>query len=98
MSDRFLTRRHAFGVVAGLFSATVLGCRDKAGPNLQGKEDSLEEMAMATGPAPTLGWETIASGKYGPGVRSRHGLVYDRSTKAAVLFGGVVWTPEWNLQ
>ncbi len=55
-------------------------------------------MPKSADPAPTLGWETIASGKYGPGVRSRHGLVYDRSTKAVVLFGGVVWTPEWNLQ
>ena len=54
--------------------------------------------SMTTNPAPPLGWETIASGKFGPGVRSRHGLVFDRSAKAAVLFGGVVWTPEWNLQ
>jgi len=58
----------------------------------------LEEMPMATDPAPTLGWEMIASGKYGPGVRSRHGLVYDRGAKVAVLFGGVIWTPEWRLQ
>jgi hypothetical protein len=98
MSDKLFTRRHALGVVAGLFSATVLGCRDKGGPKPEGNEDPLEEMPMATDPAPTLGWETIASGKYGPGVRSRHGLVYDRNTKAAVLFGGVVWTPAWNLQ
>jgi hypothetical protein len=98
MSGELLTRRHTLGIVAGLFSATVLGCRDKGGRKLEGDEESLEEMPTATGPAPTLGWETIASGQYGPGVRSRHGLVYDRSTKAAVLFGGVVWTPEWNLQ
>lgn len=53
---------------------------------------------MAAGSALTLKWETIASGKDGPGARSRHGLVYDRSTKTVVLFGGVVWTPEWTLQ
>jgi hypothetical protein len=45
-----------------------------------------------------LGWEEIASGSDGPGKRSRHGLVYDRSAKAAVLFGGVVWGPRWRLQ
>ena len=59
---------------------------------------SLEEAPKATDPAPTLGWETIAFGKYRPGVRSRHGLVYDRGAKAAVLFGGVFWTSEWNFQ
>lgn len=53
---------------------------------------------MTSTPAPTLGWEVIASGHAGPGKRSRHGLVYDKSTKAAVLFGGVVWTPDWNLK
>jgi hypothetical protein len=97
MSCELLTRR-TLAALAGLFSATVLGCRDKGGPKPDGDEDSLEEMPVAADPAPTLGWETIASGKYGPGVRSRHGLVYDRSAKAAVLFGGVVWTPKWNLQ
>ncbi len=51
----------------------------------------------ASGP-PTLGWETISQGKYGPGARSRHGLAYDRNTKASVLFGGVVWTPDWNVK
>jgi Galactose oxidase, central domain len=98
MSDELLTRRRAFGVAAGLFSATVLGCRGKSGPNPPGEEQPLEEMPMATDPAPTLGWETIASGKYGLGVRSRHGLVYDRNAKVAVMFGGVIWTPKWNLQ
>jgi hypothetical protein len=98
MSGELLTRRHTFAAMAASFSATVLGCRDKGGPKPEGDEDSLEEMPVAADPPPTLGWETIASGKYGPGVRSRHGLVYDRSEKAAVLFGGVVWTPEWNLQ
>ena len=42
-------------------------------------------------PAPTLGWEVIAAGNDGPGLRSRHGLVYDRSAKAAVLFAGIIW-------
>src|SRR5262249_40063326 len=95
MNDKSVTRRGAFGVVAGLFGA-VLGCRGKRGPDPEGEEYPLEEMPMAGGPAPTLRWETIASGKHGPGARSRHGLVYDRGTKAAVLFGGVVWTPEWT--
>jgi hypothetical protein len=53
---------------------------------------------MPRDPAPTLGWEVIASGNAGPGVRSRHGLVYDRRAKAAVFFGGVIWKPQWNLQ
>jgi hypothetical protein len=60
---------------------------------------------MAAAPAPTLGWEVIASGDDGPGPRSRHGLVYDRSAKAAVLFGGIVWdaggrlrSDTWELQ
>lgn len=48
-------------------------------------------MLMSRDPAPALGWEVIASGKAGPGPRSRHGLVYDRTAKAAVLFGGIVW-------
>ena len=41
MSDKLLTRRHALGVVAGLFSATMLGCRDKGGPKPEGDEDPL---------------------------------------------------------
>jgi hypothetical protein len=42
---------------------------------------------------PTLGWEVIASGKDGPGPRSRHCFVYDQSANAAVLFGGIIWHP-----
>jgi hypothetical protein len=49
-------------------------------------------------PAPTLGWEVIASGSAGPGLRSRHGLVYDRGAKAAVLFGGIIWDARGSLQ
>ena len=97
MSDESLTRRLALGLIAGLVNAILSGCRKMGGANLEGEEQPLEQMPPATGPAPTLGWETIAAGKYGPGVRSRHGLVYDRSAKAVVLFGGVVWTPDWNL-
>ncbi len=48
---------------------------------------------LHTGSASPLGWEVIASGKDGPGRRSRHCLVYDRSAKAAVLFGGIIWHP-----
>jgi hypothetical protein len=53
---------------------------------------------MDRGPAPTLGWEVIAAGDFGPGPRSRHGLVYDRRARAAVLFGGIVWDAQGTLQ
>src|SRR6266542_2683706 len=53
---------------------------------------------MGGGPAPTLGWEVIATGTAGPGVRSRHGLVYDRSATAAVLFGGIIWDDQESLR
>ncbi len=46
---------------------------------------------MAQTPPPTLGWQVIATGRSGPGPRSRHGLAYDRRARAAVLFGGIVW-------
>ena len=52
---------------------------------------------MPRDPAPTLGWEVIAPGNAGPGVRSRHGLVYDRRAKAAVFFGGVIYLL-WTVQ
>ena len=98
MSDEVLTRRQALGAVAGLFSVTVLSCRDKGSKQPVAIGDSSEGTPMATVPTPTLGWEVVASGNAGPGVRSRHGLVYDRRANAAVLFGGVVWTPDWDLQ
>jgi hypothetical protein len=54
---------------------------------------------MGREPVSTSGWEVIASGKDGPGPRSRHGLVYDRSAKAAVLFGGILWnSPQGSYQ
>ena len=98
MGAKLITRRHALSIGAGLFGATAFGCRGKGGRNPEGDVSPLEEMPMATDTAPKLGCETIASGKYGPGVRSRHGLVYDRGAKAAVLFGGVIWTPEARLK
>jgi hypothetical protein len=49
-------------------------------------------------PAPTLGWETIASGDDGPGPRSRHSLVFDKKANAMVLFGGIVWGPPAKLR
>lgn len=49
---------------------------------------------MVMKPAPKFNWQVIAAGDAGPGPRSRHGLVYDRSDRAAVLFGGVVWSSE----
>ncbi len=45
-----------------------------------------------------VGWEVIAPGPPAPGPRNRHGLVYDRRAKVAVLFGGVVWKPRATLQ
>jgi hypothetical protein len=60
--------------------------------------DETPEVTPTTrAPAPTLGWEVIASGDAGPGPRSRHGLVYDRGAKAAVLFGGIVWDGDGTL-
>ncbi len=85
MSDRQVTRRQILEGTALFVSATLSGCRGR-------------RPKMTREPAPTLGWEVIASGNAGPGERSRHGLVYDRRAKSAVLFGGVVWTPQWNLQ
>ena len=52
---------------------------------------------MTADSVPTLGWEVIASGDAGPGVRSRHGLAFDRAANRVVLFGGIVWSPEWTL-
>lgn len=48
--------------------------------------------------SPRLGWEVVASGNNGPGKRSRHCLVFDSKSRAAILFGGVVWKPDWYLQ
>jgi Galactose oxidase, central domain len=98
MSDRVVTRRQAIEAVTVLFSVTVLGCRDNGSEKPGRIGASVEETTVNRVPTPTLGWEVIASGNSGPGKRSRHGLIYDRSMKAAVLFGGVVWTPDWNLQ
>ena len=86
MDARMFTRRQAIGAAAGLCSMPILGCGDKGVEKPARIESSSEETPMVAIPAPTLGWEVIASGNAGPGVRSRHGLVYDRSTKAAVLF------------
>jgi hypothetical protein len=47
---------------------------------------------------PTFEWEVVAPRRGGPGPRSRHGLVYDRGAKAAVLFGGVIWGDGWTLR
>src|SRR5207247_8395489 len=63
MSDREITRRQALQVTAAFFvGAGLTGCGSR-------------RREMAREPAPTLGWETIASGNTGPGPRSRHGLV-----------------------
>jgi hypothetical protein len=43
-------------------------------------------------------WETIRSGVQGPGPRSRHGQVYDPGAEATVLFGGIIWVGDGQLQ
>jgi hypothetical protein len=98
MHPKMITRRQALSTGLGFFSATLVGCGNKENASSSGIASALEEMPASTHTPPKLGWETIASGKYGPGVRSRHGLVFDQKAKAAVLFGGVVWTPDWNLK
>src|SRR3989442_490964 len=65
----------------------VPGSGDGTRPSSQGAKVISESTPKANEPALKLTWETIAAGKAGPGPRSRHGLVYDRKTKAAVLFG-----------
>src|SRR5262249_34523104 len=71
MNDQGITRRQALQAAAVFFVGTGLsGCRS-------GRRE------MNKGQAPARGWEVIASGDDGPGPRSRHGLVYDRSAKAA---------------
>jgi hypothetical protein len=47
--------------------------------------------AGAPRPAPKFVWQVVASGKDGPGPRSRHGLVHDERTGTTVLFGGIAW-------
>lgn len=51
-------------------------------------------MPIVKEPVPSFRWQLIAAGDAGPGPRSRHGLVYDRRDRAAVLFGGVIWSSE----
>jgi hypothetical protein len=86
MSDRIITRRQALEVTAALFiGAGLEGCGSR-------------KREIATGPVPRLGWEVIVSGDDGPGPRSRHGLVYDRSANAALLFGGIIWGARASLQ
>jgi len=101
MSFKECSRRNAVQAIAALLGATIVGCRqnnqvkDKESPE---KIPVSQETPRMTVPVSRVGWEVIASGEAGPGVRSRHVLVYDRRAKAAVLFGGVVWDPDWNLQ
>jgi hypothetical protein len=46
----------------------------------------------------TFVWQPLASGREGPGPRSRHGLAYHQGVQATILFGGVVWSGGWSLQ
>lgn len=53
---------------------------------------------MSNPPAVQLGWEVVATGRDGPGPRSRHGLVHDPVRRATVLFGGVIWRGNGTLR
>ena len=48
--------------------------------------------------APLFSWKVVATTEQGPGPRSRHCLVYDRTAKAAILFGGIIWNSRSQLQ
>jgi hypothetical protein len=80
-----------------LLSAEIFGCKNENQQNVDKPQSipSLPEPRNAQaitkpeGSRPALGWETIASGKDGPGGRSRHCLAYDKKAQAAVLFGGM---------
>ena len=98
MSRRNSTRRHVLEAATAVFGAAVLGCQDRSRENTERAKVPTRGAQVAGIPTPTLGWEVVASGNDGPGKRSRHGLVYDSSAKAAILFGGVVWKPDWSLQ
>src|SRR5262245_24421532 len=98
MSDRDVTRRQALEAATAMCAAAVCGCGYGSPEKPERARDASEVKPMSSDPAPTLGWETIASGKAGPGPRSRHGLVYDRNAKAAVLFGGIIWDGRGSLQ
>jgi hypothetical protein len=43
-------------------------------------------------------WEAITSPDDGPGLRSRHCLVYDSVAKATILFGGIIWDARGTLR
>lgn len=96
MSDESLSRRQVLGTAAGFLSAAALGCGGKVDPKPEGPKNRRAEVAGPMAPVSSVGWELIAKGSDGPGPRSRHGLAYDRKAKAVVLFGGVVWTPQWS--
>lgn len=42
--------------------------------------------------------DVVASGRKGPGPRSRHGLVYDTAARATILFGGIVWVGDGKVR
>src|SRR5438552_4130641 len=96
MNDREVTRRQVLQVATAAFGAAAFGLGCRRSEKTDSTNDASDVTSMPRGPVPTLGWEVIASGKAGPGARSRHGLVYDRGANAAVLFGGVVWDPDWS--
>ena len=98
MRDRVVTRREAIQAAFPLFAAAALGCGGRNNEQSERTEEVSEGTPMIREPAPTLGWEVIASGNAGPGPRSRHGLVYDRSTKAVVMFAGIIWDPQESLR
>ena len=46
---------------------------------------------------PVFEWQVIASGRRGPGPRSRHGLVHDAGRRTTILFGGIIWKGDGQL-
>lgn len=90
-----LTRRQTLHLATAALGSALVGCGGRPEPGVpQQPETPLPPLE----PPPALGWQPLVQGNAGPGPRSRHGLVYDRNAKVAVLFGGVVWEGEGSLQ
>src|SRR4051794_22444817 len=94
MRDRRVTRRQAIQAATPLFAVVALGCASRSSEQTEQTRRGAQVTPMAKEPEPMLGWQVIVSGNAGPGPRSRHTLVYDRQVKVAVLFGGIIWSPE----
>jgi hypothetical protein len=93
MQNRRLTRRQAIQLAAPLFTVATFGCSNRSSERPEQTKNASDVAQMAKDPPPTLGWQTIASGDAGPGLRSRHVMAYDRHARVAILFGGIIWKP-----